>query len=120
VGCSVVVISRHPRNGDPDHFNSPIRFAPRGPRIQVLQPAEGRDACRDACAVPAPHCILEVSVEDVTAAALRMLECQAPNVATAANPQTPHPSSRLLHVHSAQAMRRAVETLRRDSSRPSL
>jgi heptosyltransferase-2 len=48
VGCSAIVISRHPRNGDPDHCNSPVRFAPRGPQVQVLQPAKGRDGCGDA------------------------------------------------------------------------
>jgi len=120
VGCPAVVISRHPCNGDPDHFNSPVRFAPRGPQVQVLQPAAGRGTCGDACDVLGPHCILEVCVEDVTAAALRMLETQATRVATPAKPQVPPQPARLLHVHSAQAMRRVVETLRHDIDRPSL
>jgi ADP-heptose:LPS heptosyltransferase len=120
VGCSTVVISRHPRNGDPNHFNSPIRFAPRGPHVQVLQPAKGRDACGDACTASGPHCILEVCVEDVTAAALLMFETQVARIATPANPQVPPLASRVRHVHSAQAMRRVVETLRRDIDRPSL
>jgi hypothetical protein len=70
--------------------------------------------------VPGPHCILEVCVEDVTEAALRMLETQVSRVATPAKSHMPPLAARLLHVHSAQAMGRAVETLRRDIDRPSL
>ena len=119
VGCSAVIISRHPRNGDPNHFNSPVRFAPCGLQVQVLQPGKGRDACEDACVVPGPHCILEVCVEDVTAAALRMLEAQGTRVAAGNVQMTPLPS-RLLHVHSAHALERAVETQRRNINGPSL
>jgi heptosyltransferase-2 len=73
IGCKTLVISRHPQGGDPNHFNSPVRFAPSGPHVKVLQPELGRDACREACAVLEPHCILNVNVEDVTAEAIRML-----------------------------------------------
>ena len=73
MGCKTIVISRHPRHGDPNHFNSPVRFAPLGREVRVLQPASGRGGCRQACASPEPHCILEVSIDDVVCAAQEML-----------------------------------------------
>jgi len=71
--CRTIVISRHPRNGDPNHGNSPLRFAPYGREVRVLQPPAGLDACTDCCRVPEPHCITAVSVDDVFAAAWGML-----------------------------------------------
>ena len=71
--CKTIVTSRHPRNGDPNHGNSPLRFAPYGREVRVLQPPTGLDACTACCQVPEPHCITAVSVDDVLAAAARML-----------------------------------------------
>ena len=75
--CQTIVISRHPRNGDANHSNSPLRFAPYCRAVRVLQPATGLDACTDACNVPDPHCITAVSVDEVVAAAHRMLGGEA-------------------------------------------
>lgn len=73
MGCRTIVISRHPRSGNPNHYNSPVRFAPQGREVRVLQPEEGLDGCRTGCVSPEPHCIRQVSVEDVVVAACRML-----------------------------------------------
>jgi len=66
--CPTIVVSKHPRGGDPDHANSPVRFAPRGSRYRVVQPESGADGCRVACRATEPHCIKLVTVEMVLAA----------------------------------------------------
>jgi ADP-heptose:LPS heptosyltransferase len=73
MNCKTIVISRHPRDGDPNHGNSPLRFAPHCTEALVLQPATGLDACRASCRVRGPHCITAVSVDEVVAAARKML-----------------------------------------------
>ncbi len=71
--CKTIVISRHPRDGDPDHSNSPLRFGPYCREARVLQPATGLDACTSSCRVTEPHCITAISVDDVVSAARAML-----------------------------------------------
>jgi ADP-heptose:LPS heptosyltransferase len=71
--CKTIVISRHPRDGDPNHSNSPLRFGPYCRQARVLQPATGLDACTAGCRVTGPHCITAVSVDDVVSAAQAML-----------------------------------------------
>jgi ADP-heptose:LPS heptosyltransferase len=71
--CKTIVVSRHPRDGNPNHANSPLRFGPHCSEARVLQPASGLDACADGCRVAEPHCITAVSVDDVVAAARVML-----------------------------------------------
>ena len=78
MNCKTVVISRHPGRGDPNHANSPIRFAPYCDRVRVLQPAAGLDACETACLSAEPHCINAVSVEEAVAAAHKMLRGDRP------------------------------------------
>ena len=73
VDCKTVVISRHPRHGNPNHSNSPLRFGPYCKTTRVLQPAAGLDACTEACQIRGPHCILAVSVDEVVAAARALL-----------------------------------------------
>jgi ADP-heptose:LPS heptosyltransferase len=118
--CSTIVISRHPRNGDPNHFNSPVRFAPYASGVRVLQPAAGRDQCRDACVVLERHCILDVTVDDVTAAAVHMLDSQDSSVARRLTPREVLVPSLLFQVHSVEAVRRAVEALCPGTNRPAL
>jgi len=77
MGCTVIVISRHPRQGDANHFNSPVRFRPYGRQVRVLQPAVGLDGCRTACHRLQPHCINQVSVPEVVDAARELL-CERP------------------------------------------
>jgi ADP-heptose:LPS heptosyltransferase len=73
MGCKVLVISRHPRDGDPNHNNSPLRFGPYCKTASVLQVATGLDNCTEGCHVSEPHCIMAVSVDEVVAAARNML-----------------------------------------------
>jgi heptosyltransferase-2 len=73
VDCTTIVICRHPATADPAHPNSPARFAPQCNRCNVLQPRTGRDDCAAFCRQPVPHCILEVTVEEVVNAAIRLL-----------------------------------------------
>jgi ADP-heptose:LPS heptosyltransferase len=119
MGCKVVVISRHPRNGDRNHFNSPLRFAPQGKRVRVLQSASGLDDCMEACCSPEPHCIKQVSVEEVVEAAREMLSDRAattkPATDAAARGKALHP---LLESHSLEAVLRALDALQPDVPGP--
>jgi heptosyltransferase-2 len=119
VNCKTIVISRHPRDGDPKHFNSPVRFAPHGNFVRVLQPATGRDGCKAACYSLEPHCVTSVAVETVVATARKMLEDSSPTLVPLVTTSLPENFSRhLLHSHSAVAMQRAVEALRSAQNRP--
>jgi ADP-heptose:LPS heptosyltransferase len=73
MNCKTIVISRHPSGGDPNHANSPIRFAPYCDRVRVLQPEAGLEACRAECLSSEPHCIKAVSVEQAVAAVRELL-----------------------------------------------
>jgi len=73
MGCRTIVISRHPRDGNPDHANSPLRFGPYSSEARVLQPATGLDTCTTDCQSLEPHCIKVVSIDEVVAAAWEML-----------------------------------------------
>jgi heptosyltransferase-2 len=76
--CPTVVVSRHPANGDPGHANSPVRFAPCCARHRVMQPAAGLGECTASCRAAEPHCILQVTVEQVVEAAANLLPRPAP------------------------------------------
>ncbi len=72
--CPTIVISRHPGAGDREHPNSPARFAPWGVPARVLQPEHGLEDCEARCrAINQPHCILQISVPEVAAAANALL-----------------------------------------------
>ncbi len=117
--CKVIVISRHPRDGDPNHFNSPLRFAPHCAHRRVLQPAAALDGCQRACRSGQPHCIVSVSGEEVVAAARQMLNETRASVVPPLSRSLPDKAAQhLLHSHSAEAIRRAVETLREGAQRP--
>lgn len=72
--CPTIVISRHPKDGDPNHPNSPARFAPWGVPSLVLQPEHGRDNCDTRCReIDRPHCNMQISVPQVVMAAKALL-----------------------------------------------
>jgi len=81
MNCPTLVVSRHPANGDPNHANSPVRFAPYCARYLVLQPMTGLRGCTTSCQSTEPHCILQVSVEQVVEAALELLPPPSPALA---------------------------------------
>jgi ADP-heptose:LPS heptosyltransferase len=87
--CPTLVISRHPRAGDPNHANSPARFAPRCSRYRVLQPAHGEGDCTNACRLSKPHCIELVTAETAADSALDLL--REKGCAAIANALTTHP-----------------------------
>ncbi len=117
--CRVIVISRHPLDGDPNHCNSPVRFAPQCAQLKVLQPPTGLDECHEGCRVAATHCITGVSADRAVAAARTMLSEERTSIRM---PSQPWPDlaahQRLLYSHSAEAIRRAVETVRSDAAQP--
>jgi len=79
-GVPVIEVSCHPVSGDPYHDNSPARFGPWGNRSTVVRPAVPRNPCQSACEAAKPHCVLDVTVQEVSEAALRglMLNSTAP------------------------------------------
>jgi heptosyltransferase-2 len=67
VGTPTAVICCHPKDGDPDHHNSPVRFAPWGKpgRVLVIQPQHGLGPCDRACRMNFPHCIAQLGDEEI-------------------------------------------------------
>ena len=91
MNCKTIVISRHPRDGDPNHCNSPLRFAPHCAQCDAsCNLPTGLDACMKACRFAEPHCITGVSVDRVVAAARthaeRRSEPRSESVAALARP----------------------------------
>jgi len=82
-GGAVVEISCHPRAGDVEHYNSPVRLHPWGTPYAVLQPEHGADGCRDSCESSEPHCILEIQPDQVLQAVRRLVRA---GVSAAAGP----------------------------------
>ncbi|WP_448809365.1 glycosyltransferase family 9 protein [Agromyces bauzanensis] len=78
LGVPVVVVSPHPVNGDPTHRNSPDRFRPWGDNVLVARPARAIPPCSDACVSSVPHCIVEVTVDDVSVALQTVLSDAPP------------------------------------------
>lgn len=119
MGCHTLVISRHPRHGDPNHFNSPVRFGPQGAFVRVLRPETGRDDCKEACEVNTPHCIKSVTVEDAVSTAQQMLSAQVTAAPAPAKPWMPVASPGLNRV-IGEVRRRPVDKLPTDIRRPVL
>lgn len=65
LGIRSIVVSPFPRSSVVDHALSPKRFRPVGPRVRVLQPDEPVRDCTFTCVSEVPHCILQVSSEQV-------------------------------------------------------
>jgi heptosyltransferase-2 len=76
-GTQVVVIFWHPQNGLVQHAASPVRFGPWGRGHTVLQPATAAPPCSAGCTAAEAHCILGVSVEEVTHAVAAALSHSA-------------------------------------------
>jgi ADP-heptose:LPS heptosyltransferase len=72
-GCSVLEISCHPKNGDPNHENSPRRFGPWTEDRAVLQPELPTAPCRSGCRENHAHCILGVTADEAKTAAEALL-----------------------------------------------
>lgn len=72
-GVPCVELSCHPADGDPRHNNAPERFRPWGVPHAVLRPPRGAPPCGDHCAARDAHCILQITVADVVAQAVRLV-----------------------------------------------
>jgi heptosyltransferase-2 len=71
--CPTMIVSKHPLGGDPNHANSPERFAPRCSRSRVMRPTSSQGKCVSSCRSPEAHCILGVTVDRVVSAAAELL-----------------------------------------------
>ena len=120
MNCKTIVISRHPRSGDPNHFNSPLRFAPHGSYVRVLQPMTGLGDCHAACSHTEPHCITGVSVDDAAGTARELLHKDQSMLPVPARPWPSQLTRYLLNSHSADAVRQAVEALQGTSGVPTI
>lgn len=65
LGVRCITISCHPKNGNPWHFASPLRFSPYSEDSIVVQPEFLREPCRESCESETSHCINGVQTEDV-------------------------------------------------------
>jgi ADP-heptose:LPS heptosyltransferase len=68
LGIPTVVVNFFPSSCKLEHDSSPARFRPCGPRIAIVQPAEPLPPCNPCCSMDEPHCIQQVSVDQVLAA----------------------------------------------------
>ena len=82
LGKPVIEISCHPRNGDPEHFQSPERFAALTRQSKVLSPSQALVPCRETCVADRPHCIRQVSPRDVLDAIYKMMPVAIGNGST--------------------------------------
>lgn len=82
-GVPVVEVSCHPAHGDTGGGNNTVRFHAWGVAQVVLQPNAASSPCRVTCEALAPHCILDVSVEDVARAAAELLAARRPAISPA-------------------------------------
>lgn len=74
VNVPAVIVSPHPKNGDPAHYNSPIRFAPFGEKVIVVTPSLAMPPCSLYCDMKSAHCILQITPEEVVEACAEILD----------------------------------------------
>src|SRR5580700_5969504 len=108
--CPMIVVSRHPLLGDPNHANSPMRFAPRCSHCRVVQPSIGPGDCATSCCATVPHCIKLVTVEMVTLAALDLLH-ETPRSPVTNKLLHPSPAPPGVHLVDAASVREAAGVL---------
>jgi heptosyltransferase-2 len=65
VKTPIVEVCCHARSSSMWHERSPLRFGPQGVRTRVLQPDIPLSPCVDGCQALEPHCITQVTVEEV-------------------------------------------------------
>lgn len=67
-GIPVAVLSCHPRDGLPGAPLSPLRYAPLGARVLVLQPDTAVAPCKEMCVAERAHCITAIDPDHAAAA----------------------------------------------------
>lgn len=70
----LAIVCCHPKNGDPARINSPARFAPFAKLVGVVSPATALPPCMSGCDMHEPHCICQLTRQEVAEAAEEMLE----------------------------------------------
>jgi heptosyltransferase-2 len=73
VGSPVVEISWHAQEEDVERLESPERFGPWGVAHVVVRSRHSLPPCRGACESDRPHCILQVTVDQVVEAVRALL-----------------------------------------------
>jgi ADP-heptose:LPS heptosyltransferase len=81
-GSAVIEISCHPKGGDANHENSPVRFGPWSRESVAIQPELPTAPCTKDCTQNHAHCILGVSAAEVKDAAESMLRSRTRRVRT--------------------------------------
>jgi heptosyltransferase-2 len=76
-GVPIIGVNGHALSAKVDHELSPLRFGPWRARSRIVRPSRSTPPCDAGCLAHAPHCILAVSVEDVTRAAATLLSEKA-------------------------------------------
>jgi heptosyltransferase-2 len=76
----VVQIQSFAKTGEADHVRSPVRFRPWGVASAIIQPAQPLPPCVQACEANHPHCITQVTIDEVELAALRLLQASQPSI----------------------------------------
>jgi heptosyltransferase-3 len=64
-GVEVIEISSHSEKGDKTHYNAPERFGPWGVKNHVIRPENPKAPCTDYCEKNKPHCILNITTDEV-------------------------------------------------------
>jgi ADP-heptose:LPS heptosyltransferase len=77
MGKPVVEITCHPKDGDATHFQAPGRFGSTADPGIVLAPRTALAPCTATCLAGEPHCIRQVSVDEVLEAVAALTECHA-------------------------------------------
>lgn len=68
LGIETLIVSPFPLSSQADDPRSPQRFRPLGPHVQVVQPRSPLAPCTVTCNSVEPHCILQVTPQEVIAA----------------------------------------------------
>lgn len=74
LGIPTVIVSPFPSSCTAEHPNSPLRFRPCGPNVLVVQPENALPPCFPTCSMKKPHCIQQISAEDVVRVASQLLD----------------------------------------------
>jgi ADP-heptose:LPS heptosyltransferase len=73
LGIPTVVVHPFPLSCQEEHPNSPSRFRPCGPLVQVVQPERTLAPCYPTCGETGAHCIRQIQVSQVLDASVSLL-----------------------------------------------
>lgn len=79
LGVRTVVVSCFPLSCREEHPNSVVRFRPCGPWVIVVQPEEPIPPCDPCCSMREPHCIQQITPQQVADAAESLIYPDKPS-----------------------------------------